>query len=173
MAASKPTSLNKRSEAKDIIAAKRDTEIANMPKTHISCKPPLSLRINQIASAVWERIISLQNETQTAQNGSPIITAFDEDLLMDYCKMISEAEELQENRQDLREAVKTLTKAANKLKIKDNGYEYFLEVWAQVNKLNSNFRGMDARLDTKRAHIKKAAESLYLKPRSRAGVPIT
>jgi hypothetical protein len=170
MPARKPTALNSRNKTKDKLAAQREAEQAAHPSTLISCDPPDSLQDLPIASAIWTRVISLQNETQTAQNGSPIITAFDERLLEDYCRMIEEAQELSALRKDLQIALQALTKEAQKLKIKDNSYEYFLEIWTQVNKLTANFRGMDARVDTKRAHIKKAAESLYLTPRSRAGV---
>lgn len=170
MPATKPAALQNSHRTKDQKQKKDDTEAVLKPSTLLSCDPPDSLKDLPVASATWTRVISLQNETQTAQDGSPIITAFDERLLEDYCRMIEEAQELGTFRKDLYAALKTLTEQAQKLKIDDNGYEYFLEIWTQVNKLTANFRAIDARIDTKRAHIKKAAESLYLTPRSRAGV---
>ncbi len=170
MPATKPAALQNSHRTKDQKQKKDDTENGLKLSTLLSCDPPDSLRDLPVASATWSRVIALQNETQTAQDGSPIITAFDERLLIDYCRMIEEADELGELRRELRIALTVLTKEAQKLKIKDNSYEYFMEIWQQVNKLTGNFRAIDARIDTKRAHIKKAAESLYLTPRSRAGV---
>jgi hypothetical protein len=64
-------------------------------------------------------------------------------------------------------------KILNTINPKADQLKDYFNALAQANALLQRFQGMDARLDGKRKLIYALAQSLYLTPRSRAGVAPT
>jgi phage terminase small subunit len=168
----KPNSLNRRKDSKDDHAARAAAESMLTPQMQLSADPPQELQNRKIARTAWRRIISLQNETQAAKDGSPIITAFDERTLIVYCKMIEEEKTLEEKLNGLDKAQAVLSQRAEKFKPTAENFKDWVTMLAQLNGLTSNFKGMSARLDAHRASMHELAKSMYLTPAARAGVAI-
>lgn len=105
-----------------------------------------------------------------AETKGEIITAFDESLLARYCLAQEELVEIY----GLRKVVVRLwdqhAKWLGKLKPKNENLKDYFKALEQANALLQRFQGMDARLDNKRKMILAMEQSLYLTPRSRAGV---
>jgi len=170
MPGNKPNALNKRKDSKQERAARVDMESMVTPETELTIFPPNELKGRKIACLVWVRVIALQNETQAAKDGTPIITAFDERSLIIFCKMVEDEAILEMKLSKLDKAQEDLYTKASKIKPTKNNFKAFLSVWAQFNAVTSNFKGMSARLDAHRNSMLELAKSLYLTPSSRAGV---
>jgi len=165
MPARKDSSLNTRHDAKADRAARAAAEESMQPKTQLSLKPPAALKGHAPASKTWIRMVGLYFETK-----GKIITAFDEDVLIKYCLAEEELLELFEMRSEIKKTWKIHLKWLNNLKPKGDQIKDYLAALQQANALLQRFQGMDARFDNKRKLIFSLAQSLYLTPRSRAGV---
>lgn len=140
------------------------------PRTRLDVATPPELKGQAIAAAEWKRIITLQDETKAAQDGSPIITAFDKTALVRYCMIEQYIFDLQA--------------------LKKETFDEFKALGAQIKKIRptaENFKErnvlMDQRVGTRAAYQSilsqigvlgtkqhDLAKSLYLTPRARAGV---
>ena len=138
-----------------------------MPKTEISAAVPVRLRgkAHAQAASTWKRIIGLYLEID-----GNIVTAFDHDLLIKYCLLEEEVVELEEMRKTIKTDWETNSKQAKKIKPNTDTLKDWVQMWTVVNGLFQRFQGMDARLDGKRKLLHTLSQSLYLTPRSRAGV---
>ena len=168
MPARKPTSLNSRNTSKEQRAEREAAESAMMPKTELSAAVPVRLRGrgHAQAAATWKRTVKLFQEVD-----GKIVTAFDYDLLIKYCLLEEEVIELEDLRKTIRLDWEANRKTANKVKPKDaESIKDWISLWNVVNALFQRFQGMDARLDGKRKLLHTLSQSLYLTPRSRAGV---
>ena len=145
--------------------ARESSEANMMPVTQLSAKPPASLKGHKPAAATWRRIIRLYDETQ-----GTIITAFDTDLLVEYCLAEEELLELLELRDEIKNLWISHLRVMAKINPKGEDLKAYYDALAQANALLQRFQGMDARMDGKRKMIITMAQSLYLTPRSRAGV---
>lgn len=170
MPAKKPNALNKRKDSKNERATRAAFESMVTPKTGLTITPPVELKSKKFASAEWIRVIGLQNETQAAQDGSPIITAFDARALLTYCKMVEEENTLELKLAKLDKAQEDYYKKAVKVKATKDNFKEWVSMWTQFNGLTNNFKGMSARLDAHRSNMHELAKSMYLTPSSRAGV---
>lgn len=165
MPAKKDSSLSKRHDTKADKRKRESAEAAIKPTTKLGLKPPAALTGHRHAAAIWTRLLSLYAETK-----GEIITAFDADVLIKYCLAEEELLELFEIRSEIKDAWDTHIKWLNKLKPKGNEIKDYLGALARANALLQRFQGMDARMDGKRKLVFSLAQSLYLTPRSRAGV---
>ncbi len=167
MPAPKPTSLNSRNASKAQLDARKSAETALMPKTAITAAIPARLRgaAHTQAAATWKRVIGLYLETE-----GKIITAFDQDLLIKYCLLEEELIELEKLRKQIKDDWEAQSKAAKKIKPNPDTLKDWVNMWNVVNALFQRFQGIDARLDGKRKLLHTLSQSLYLTPRSRAGV---
>lgn len=165
MPARKPSTLSRRHDTKADKAARDSAENALTPKTSLTQNPPSALKGHPSARATWKRIVGLYFETE-----GTIVTAFDQQVLISYCKLIEEELNLETKVKAIDKAQKDMLKKANKIKPTDENYSDWVSMWQQVNTLTANFLKMDARLDGKRKHRLAIEQSLYLTPRSRAGV---
>lgn len=165
MPAKKDSSLNKRHDTKADKKKRESAEVAMKPKTKLDLKPPAALTGHKHASAVWTRLLSLYKETK-----GEIITAFDADELIKYCLAEEELLELSGLRKVVLRTWDIHLKWLNQFKPKGDQIKDYLGALAQANALLQRFQGLDARLDGKRKLIHSLAQSLYLTPRSRAGV---
>ena len=165
MPAPKPSTLSQRHDTKADRAARTAAESAMAPKTQLSSKPPERLRGHVTAQSVWKRIVALYQELD-----GEIATAFDADLLTKYCLLQEEVIELEKLRAEMMTDYKDQHKAAKKIKPNPETLKDWLAMWTVVNALGQKFQGLDARLDGKRKLMLSIEQSLYLTPRSRAGV---
>lgn len=168
MPAKKNSSLNRRHDTKKDKASRESAEAALVPTTKLTVKPPESLHGHKPACAVWTRLVSLYDETQ-----GTIITAFDEDVLTKYCLAEEELLGLAALRVEILKLWETHSKWLAHFKPKGDQIKDYLGALGQANALLQRFQGIDARIDGKRKLIFSLAQSLYLTPRSRAGVAPT
>lgn len=169
MPARKKSTLNKRHDTKGDKQQRVDSEKALQPETVLS-KPPAKLTGHKVARQTWFDVISLQNETQAAQDGNPIITAYDEKSLIDYCLLVEEEVGLEGELKTIRSERKKLAADVKKMKPTDENVKVWLGRWNVITSLAAMIIKIDARLDGKRKLKVTLARDLYLTPRSRAGV---
>lgn len=138
------------------------------PRTELTVDLPEQLtgRDNAFAADTWKRIVGLYSETE-----DKIATAFDLDLLIKYCLLEQEVRQLADMRKAIHADWEANQKAARKIKPKAAAIDEWLQMWGVVNSQLERFKSFDARLDGKRKLLFTLSQSLYLTPRSRAGVP--
>ena len=167
----KPTALRADSkDSKELTAARKAGELSVTPSTKLTITPPAELKGKNIACLEWRRVIELQETTQAAKDGAPIITAFDERSLITYCKGVQEEQTLEIKLDKLDKAQNVLYFRASKIKPTKDNFKNFVSMWTQFNGVTANYKGMSARLDAHRANLHELAKSMYLTPSSRAGV---
>lgn len=136
------------------------------PTTELTVSPPPELRGHKHAAAAWKRLIKLYAETE-----GTIVTAFDADLLAKYCLLEEECVTLEEIRDEQLTDLDGVKKRLSKMgKPKTDDIKEYIALLEQKNALLARYQGLDARLDGKRKLLHALAQSLYLTPRSRAGV---
>ena len=168
MPAKKPASLIPINETKADRAARVSAEMSMIPKTELTNRPPAALKGHKLAPAVWKKIVNLYASTD-----GKIATSFDEDLLIQYCLCIEELPWLSDMRTAVEGEYKAIQKQVTKLrsaKMSDEGLKNYLSLLNQLNALLTRLQSFDARIDGKRKLIHSLSQSLYLTPRSRAGV---
>lgn len=165
MPARKPSSLSTRHDTKAERGARTDAESALIPKTALTAKLPAELKGHRVAGGVWKRLIGLYLETE-----GTIITSFDADVLVKYCLAEEELQELAKLRAEIKKIWEKHSKILSKMNPKTEDLKAYFNALAQANALLQRFQGMDARMDGKRKLVFSLAQSLYLTPRSRAGV---
>lgn len=163
MPAKKPPSLIDRHDTKADRSARADAESAMTPKTELTRKPPAKLTGHKIAIATWKHAVGLYAETT-----GKIATSFDENLLVKYCLVEEECVWLEKIRLKIEKLYVSTDKKLAKMKPDD--LEAYYKALSQVNALLTRLQGFDARLDGKRKLSHTMEMSLYLTPRSRAGV---
>jgi hypothetical protein len=161
MPARKPNALITRNDTKADKRNRAAAESAFTPKTELSMKPPKVLNGHKVAKETWERVVGLYNEIE-----GKIATGFDADVLVKYCLLEEEVVGMARLRDGVLKDYEAQRRVANK--IKDVGERS--KLFEIVNALLARYQGMDARLDGKRKLLHSLAQSLYLTPRSRAGV---
>ena len=163
MPARKPLTLITRDETLDAKQHRRDAESAMTPRTTLTLKPPPALKGHKPAADVWRRVVGLYAEID-----GTIATGFDYDLLIKYCLLEEECDWLAGIRASIdkqhRAAAKKLAKA------RPDDMDAYYKAMGQLNALLTRLQGFDARLDGKRKLLHDLSKSLYLTPRSRAGV---
>ena len=166
MPAKKPASLNKRHDLKAVRKKRTDGEAALQPKNPLLLKPPARLKEYRGAGALWRRMIEMYRGLDAA-----IVSRMDQDMLVSYCIL-----DVQEAEMDnlSAAAVKNYIKAQeilDRIAKKDDVDPKLLIKWQDsVNWCLGNIVKLDARVDRKRALLHVLRQSLYLTPRSRAGV---
>jgi phage terminase small subunit len=165
MPASKPASLVIRNDLKADREQRAASESAMTPRTQLKLAAPTRLKGHAQATATWKRIVGLYSEIDGV-----IATSFDEDLLIKYCLLEEEVLELAKMRKTMRDDWESNQKTAKKIKPNSETLKIWVQMWDVVNGMYQRFQGMDARLDGKRKLLHTLSQSLYLTPRSRAGV---
>jgi phage terminase small subunit len=169
MPASKLQTLNKSHQTKAEKETRESSEAAMTPATQLDLKPPALLQKRKHARATWSRLIGLYQEVD-----GTIVTAFDADLLTKYCILEEECLWLEGKRAQVDQNANRIDKLLkNKEKAKEFDAEGYVAMLQQYNALNARVQGLDARLDGKRKLLHDLSKSLYLTPRSRAGVAPT
>lgn len=164
MPASKPAGLNTRKDTKAARARRKAAESAVTPKRTLSAHPPAALTGHRPAAALWKEMIALYGELD-----AQIVSMLDMGLLVDYCLIMEQLAEMDALRVAAMKAwARAETRARKMLKVASAKEAYQLQ-----NSLNHAFdeiTKLDARVDIKRKLLLTLRQSLYLTPRSRAGV---
>jgi len=172
MPARKPASLIERHDTADEKAARVASESAMTPKARLPESVPVALSNNPIASREWRRLMRMYNSID-----ADIVSRLDMGMLQDYCMLLEQMFELDE----LRKAAVDGWRVAQKIldviqkRIEDNpegeiDIKAFAKAQESVNWAYDKIIKVDGRVDRKRALLLQLRQSLYLTPRSRAGV---
>lgn len=156
MPKAKPAALNVRHAPKAEKAERRAAELSLAPVAELP-DAPAALKGNAVALAVYGRLVALYSETI-----AEVVTAFDEDVLVDYCLALQEFYELRAMRGAW---AKRWTDAS-----KPKRGRQAAAADGDLGYVSEKLLALDARLDVKREKCQRLRESLYLTPRSRAGV---
>lgn len=168
MPARKPKSLIKRHSTNKEKADRAAAEQALTPVTKLTLEPPTMLKGHEYAAALWTRLVRLYAETE-----GEVATAFDMNSLVKYCLVEEELIWLEKQRLDIFEEVEALKKAIAKkpgAKASEWQWKVYISQQNQYSGMLARMQGFDARLDGKRKLAHTLEQSLYLNPRSRAGV---
>ena len=160
MPARKAQALSARHATKEERELRAAGEAAMMPETKLTAAVPAALKKYKHAAAVWRKLIKLYGQIDGV-----IVTAFDENMIVKYCKLEEEVLQLEKIREITAGDYDAQAKAARKMKGEDAW-----KAWVVVNALSQRLQGWDARLDGKRKLLHTLEQSLYMTPRSRAGV---
>jgi len=157
MAAKKPLSLhsNPAKKGKAYVKEREAAENAFQTKKNLSIRPPAALKGRKIAESVWRRLVRALNELEN----SPV-NRLDTDILTIYCILTEELSELDQMRQATWQAwLKKEGEGKGKTENKP-GQDNLVE---QMTKI-------DGRRDRKLGLLHQISQTMYLTPRSRAGV---
>jgi hypothetical protein len=160
MPARKPKALSNRHSTRAELDARTAAESAMAPSTALMVKPPPELKGRKKAAALWKELVTLYAEVQ-----GQIVTAFDQNILSTYCIVTEEIDWLTGLRADVDKELQTVRRKLAKAKGENEATLY-----SALNALLARLQGFDARLDGKRKLKYELEKSLYLTPRSRAGV---
>jgi len=161
MPAPKPQDLNVRHDTLDDRDARDAGESAFVPSTELTVRVPVSLYGHEYAKKVWRRLIEIYQDLD-----AKIVSKLDEDMLVDYCLVMEELIGLDRLRDLSMVVLEKLRARADEIADPDSLYKIIKE----TNTLLREIKSVDARSDRKRTLLHKLRQSLYLTPRSRAGV---
>jgi hypothetical protein len=166
MPTKKPTGLLARHDLKTDRRKRADGEAALQPREPLRLKPPARLTGHPVASTLWRRMIAMYNGL-----GAEIVTRLDQDMLVDYCLLDEQSGEMDRLRaaamKNYERAQRTLDRTAEKGEF---DLKLLIKWQDSVNCSLGEVVKLDARVDRKRALLHDLRQSLYLTPRSRAGV---
>lgn len=168
MPATKPTGLQVRHATRSERTARAESDAALTPSVPLTSATPAALRGHAYASRLWVHLIKLYSSIDAV-----IVTSLDRELLVRYCLLEEETRELMSLRKTIAAEWRSQLKSAKKIKPSADNLKDWVRMWEIVNALFQRFQGMDARLDGKRKLLVQVEQSLYLTPRSRAGVAPT
>lgn len=175
MPARKPSGLIERHETNAETDARIASESALTPGRDLPVEPA-SLASHPVAAAEWRKLLRMYNSLDAR-----IVSRLDMGMLLDYCILIEQLAEMDELRaatlKDWRAAQKILERYYEQIDEKNDDAEkpeIDLKVFAKaveaVNWAFDKIVKLDGRIDRKRALLLQLRQSLYLTPRSRAGV---
>lgn len=147
MPKAKPMVLNPAKRRKSEIADRKAAELSLTPISELP-NIPAQLKGHAGALVVYRRLMVLYAEVI-----AEVVTAFDLDVLVDYCLMMEQIVELDALRAGVMREITGKTKK--------KGEQSLLAI--------DRLLAIDARGERKRALAHKLRESLYLTPRARAG----
>ena len=134
------------------------------PEQQLPLEAPARLKKFPIAAATWRRLMRIY-----AGLDAEIVSKLDFDLLTDYCILTEQLSEMDELRKNSMELWRELDKARLKL-LEEEKFEEAIEMTVRTSETFERIVKLDARVDRKRALLDSKRQSLYLTPRSRAGV---
>jgi hypothetical protein len=169
MPAKKPLALIVRHDTKKEIRERSERESAMVPTELLSVDVPHALEGERYkyAAKAWKRCVSLYLDLQSA-----IATPLDENLLVKYCKAEQQFIEMEKLRDEKINEWEVARGKANKIKLTGDAKQLkeWRQMWELINDMERVITVLDARLDAKGKYIHSMQQSLYLTPRSRAGV---
>ncbi len=172
MPARKPSHLSNRHSTKAEISARTDAEDAVLPFSVLTNKPPKELTGYPVAMQTWKKYINLQNETKTAKQGKPIITAFDEPIFREYCMMEQELFDLKKFRKTLIDEYEDISKQLKKFRVSMDNIKERSALMEQKIGLRQAYLNVQSSIGVVRSKLHDFAKSLGFTPRSRVGIAI-
>lgn len=164
MPAPKPLELHNRHNTKAEKQARLDAEAALHPEKGMPSTTPATIKDDKIAAKTWRRMLKEYGHLK-----AELVSRLDIDLLLDYCIVTSQIVELESMRSNSFKVWKYLNDQRVQL-AKDDDHLGALALIDKIQKAYDVIIKIDARLDAKRKLIFSYRQSLYLTPRSRAGV---
>jgi phage terminase small subunit len=153
--------LIERHETAAETANREGKDAALRPGRKLTTYPPAQLKGHKIAQKAWRRLMRLYGELE-----AEIVTRMDIDMLVDYCMLIEQVQELDQMRKSAVNVWETLERALDEFDGDEKGrYQLAINVG---NALNDVVK-FDGRADRKRDLLFKLRQSLYITPRARAG----
>jgi len=163
MPASKPSNLIKRHETAAEKSARESAENAMNSGRQLPQEAPARLTKHKVAAKAWR---SMMREYSAIEG--VIVTRLDQDLMIDYCILVEQADEIDR----LRKSAFSVWELASKEYAKAIIDKRSDDLMSLINRINDSFENiikLDGRADRKRALMLQIRQSLYLTPRSRAG----
>lgn len=168
MSANKPQALLTGNYKKKYLKDRMAAEEAMNPGFPMPSDIPVRLKGKKIAETTWKKMTALYESTS-----GKLVTAFDENLLVTLCLLEEELEWVNNLRGKVQNNIDRIEKVLSKKPDQKKEKDVFRSYQALVREyhyLISRMQGFDARIDGKRKLIHSISQSLYLTPRSRAGV---
>jgi len=169
MPAKKPLSLLESHLTKAELQERSARESALMPSELLSIEVPPGLmgKHYEYAANVWRRCVGLYT-----QLSATIATPLDENLLEKYCKAEQQFVEVEKMRDEKIAECESARDKAKRIELGNDEKQVkeWRQMWNIVNGMEKLVTVLDARLDAKGKYIHTMQQSLYLTPRSRAGV---
>lgn len=163
MPAAKPKALIVRHETKAELQARADKEAAFTTDYQLPKGTPAELKDYPTAGSTWRRLMreftSIEEE---------YVISLDRDMLISYCMLIEQLEQLEEMRKVAYALWQSLAKTVDVV-AKKGDRERALEISVEVSGVFDSILKLDARADQKRKTIFAMQKSLYMTPRARAG----
>lgn len=163
MPASKPSNLIKRHETAAEKSARESAENAMISGRQLPQEAPARLSKHKVAAKSWRSMMREYNAIEGV-----IVTRLDQDLLIDYCILVEQADEIDRLRKSAFAVWETASKEYAKAIIEKRSDD-LLPLMNRINDSFENIIKLDGRADRKRALMLQIRQSLYLTPRSRAG----
>jgi len=164
MPAKKPSSLINRHETAAQRRERQRCEAALRPKSALPISAPARLKEYKVAAATWRACMRIYAELD-----GEIVTRLDFDHLVDYCMLIEHLSEIDYMRKAAYKAWLELAEEHDRL-VEMGEVDEAVQMAVKVVGAFDAITKLDTRAERKRALIKQWRESLYLTPRSRAGV---
>jgi len=163
MPAPKPANLIKRHETAEEKSARESAENAMNSGRQLPHEAPARLAKHKVAAAAWRAMMREYNAIEGV-----IVTRLDQDLMIDYCILVEQADEIDRLRKSAFSVWEVASKEYAKA-ILNKQPEDYLSLITKINDSFENIIKLDGRADRKRALMLQIRQSLYLTPRSRAG----
>lgn len=163
MPARKPVSLQSRHATKDERANRVAAEGSMRSDQALPSSPPARLNGNEVAMATWRRLMREYSKVEAV-----IISRLDLDLLIDYCVVTSQLEEVDKMRKVAYQVWLDFAEKRQALE-EDGSTDEKVKMAIKVSNAFKTLVALDARADTKRKTLLTMRQSLYLTPRARAG----
>lgn len=161
MPARKPTDLIERHETAAESTQREVRDMAVRPGRKLTINPPAQLKGHKIAQKAWRRLMRLYGELE-----AEIVTRMDIDMLVDYCMLIEQVQELDEMRRSAVTVWETLERMLDEF---DGDEKDRYQLAINVGNALNDVVKFDGRADRKRDLLFKLRQSLYITPRARAG----
>jgi len=163
MPVAKPKALIVRHETKAELKARADKEAAFETEYQLPKGTPSELKEYPIAASTWRRLMREFTSIEESY-----VISLDRDMLISYCMLVEQLEQLEEMRKVAYALWQSLAKKADVVKKKE-GDALALEISVQVSGVFDSILKLDARADQKRKTLFAMQKSLYMTPRARAG----
>jgi hypothetical protein len=178
MPARKPSGLNRNHDTAENKAKRAENEASLTPQRGLPIDAPSRLKEHEVASAAWRRIMRMYNELE-----AEIVTRLDLDLLIDYCLLTEQVQEMDRMRKVVYQLWLELGQRHDKVKTESEHTEdpdaaeaLEEEAILLASKVLDAFEAvvrLDGRVDRKRSLMLQWRQSLYLTPRARAATAPT
>jgi len=162
MPARKPQDLHTRHSTKSETEKRKAEEELLRSRRSLPLEPA-RLKDHPKAAAVWRRMLREFDSLEAV-----VITRLDMDLLIDYCMLMEQLEEMDVLRAGAMTLCETMMHGVEELKAQKE----WIEAAKMASKASDVMGGIikiDGRADRKRDLLTKLRQSLYLTPRARAG----